>query len=247
MAFASGGSSPVPDWLQAAYHSGTAFYGFIAVLLVVEAGFPHRENAGDSVRRWSLHGVLLVASRGIGWAIAWLTTWVFTAPAGTAWHGWPHLVLMLLVLDAAVYGLHRLSHAVPLLWRFHSLHHDDVILDAGTTWRHHPAEMIISGLAIGSIAGMVGVQPVELGIYAVLAETVQVIAHANLALPERLARYAAWVMVTPALHHAHHSPDVAFTDTNYGEVLVVWDRLFGTLNDRPCPPGFGLLNQPVQK
>lgn len=239
--FVAGGSNPIPDWLHTALVNGTAFYGLIAVLLVVEAGFPHRENAGDSIRRWSLHGILLVSSRGIGWAIAWLMSWVFVVPNGAAtWTGWPHLLLMLLLLDVTLYGLHRLSHGVPLLWRFHALHHGDRILDAGTTWRHHPAEMIITGLMVGSIAGLAGVQPMEIGIYAVLAEVVQVIAHANLRVPSRLARWASVVVVTPALHHAHHSPDVTFTDTNYGEVLVVWDRMFGTFNDRPCPPEFGL-------
>jgi sterol desaturase/sphingolipid hydroxylase (fatty acid hydroxylase superfamily) len=232
-----------PAWLAATLGNEATLYGLVALLLIAEASFPLRDNVGDSVRRWTLHGGLLLLSRGVGWVIAGGISWAFaywSIRPGDAWAGWLHLLLMLLVLDLLIYGIHRASHAVPLLWRFHSMHHSDKILDAGTSWRHHPGEMIITGVVAGAVAGILGIRPFELAIYAVLAESVQVIAHANIAIPRRLAGWASMVLVTPALHHAHHSPDVDYTDSNYGEVLIIWDRLFGTLNAAPYPALFGL-------
>lgn len=236
--------SLTPAWLVALFGHEAALYGLVAVLLVWEAGFPHRPNAGDGVRRWAFHGALLLVSRGVGWAVAGMIAsgaarWWH--PAAPNWLGPAHTVAAFLALDLLVYALHIASHHVPLLWRFHRLHHSDTLLDIGSSWRHHPGEMVFVGLSVGLAASVLGIGPAEIGVYAVVAELVQILAHANIRVPARAMNALSRVLITPGLHHLHHAPDQEDTDSNYGEVLSVWDRLFGTLNVRPeAPAVFGL-------
>ena len=221
-----------PSWLSV-LSAGPPLYVFTGAALIAEAALSIRTHAGDLKRRWGLHGVLFGASRVVGWAIAFLTNWAadhWRIILQQDWAGWAHLAGMILLLDLALYGSHRASHRFQPLWRLHSLHHSDAVLDVSTTWRHHPGEMIWSGLVIGCVAALCGVLPLELGLYAVLSEAVQIVAHADLPIPQRFGRWASWLFVTPGLHHAHHSPERWSTDSNYGEVFSVWDRLFGTFN-----------------
>ena len=231
-------------WLAAALGSGLWVYSLAASLLIVEAAWPRREFRGDSARRWALHGALLAIASGIAWVIAGALAWGAAQMHGGSlepWRGWPHLLLMVLALDATQYGIHRLSHHIPLLWRWHALHHGDVILDVGTVWRHHPAEALFGGVAIGLAAALFGATPAEVAVYASLATAVQIAAHANIRLPARAAAWASVLLVTPGLHHLHHSPHRAETDSNYGELFSLWDRLFRTLDASGRVPGeFGL-------
>ena len=192
-------------WIVTAYTSGTWLYGLVAVLLIVEAAAPLRRNAGDSPRRWALHAALCVVAALLAWglagALAQLGVLIRGAPPAP-WAGWWHLALMLLALDAATYAMHRINHRVALLWRFHSLHHADTMLDIGTTVRHHPAEVVISGLATGLVALALGARPTEVAAYAVLSLTVQIAAHANLRFPPGFGWLSA-VLITPSLHHLH--------------------------------------------
>ena len=236
--------SLAPAWVAALSGREAALYGLVAALLLLEAGLPHRAHPGDSIRRWTFHGLLLLASRGVGWAIAGGIAWAgasWLGPGTTNGSSPAHLLAAFLALDLLLYALHRASHHLPLLWRFHRLHHSDTMLDIGSSWRHHPVEMIIAGLVVGLAAAISGISTTEIGLYAAAAEIVQILAHANIRLHGRAMSALSYVVITPNLHHLHHAPDQADTDTNYGEVLSVWDRLFGTFNARPGAPAvFGL-------
>jgi sterol desaturase/sphingolipid hydroxylase (fatty acid hydroxylase superfamily) len=139
-----------------------------------------------------------------------------------------------LVRNLATYWIHRLSHAVPLLWRVHRVHHADVRLDLSTGFRNHPLELafVAPWLAAVTVAG--GLDPATLAIYEAAAIGFSLWSHANLGLPERLDRWLRLALVTPAMHHVHHSALRDETDSNYGDVLSLWDRLFGTYRDLPA-------------
>ncbi|MEZ5851691.1 MAG: sterol desaturase family protein [Hyphomicrobiaceae bacterium] len=156
------------------------------------------------------------------------------------WLGW------IFLLDLASYFLHRLLHWVPLFFRMHCAHHSDDDVDLTTAFRRHPMEflfdaalMLLAGFAIGA--------PLEVnGAYGILATVFQIWHHGNIALTGPLGRILAAVLVTPALHRTHHALDVRVADGNFGTVLSVWDRMFGTLRADPEPPRFGVpgLDEP---
>ena len=158
---------------------------------------------------------------------------------------WPFVAqaaLTFLLLDLWKYWEHRAFHGIGLLWRLHLVHHSDTAIDVTTTERHHPFEIIASVLLLTAVVAAFGLPAAALAIYLMTATVVALWSHANLRLPARLDRILRSVVVTPSVHATHHSDLRAETDSNFGIVLTVWDRLFGTYVDpgRARIPHFGL-------
>jgi sterol desaturase/sphingolipid hydroxylase (fatty acid hydroxylase superfamily) len=154
---------------------------------------------------------------------------------------WLRLVLELLVLDALVYLLHRAYHRIPVLWRFHQVHHTDLDLDVTSASRFHAGEVLVSSAAKLVVVALLGISPFGL----ISFETAMLLAaqfqHANVSLPAAMERPLWWVLVPPAMHRIHHYPARAETDSNFGTILPLWDRLFGTFRSEPRPvSSFGL-------
>lgn len=133
-----------------------------------------------------------------------------------------------LALDLLSYGLHRLSHRHPLLWRAHLVHHSDVQVDVTTSVRHHPVEVLLNGGLVAALVMTLGLPWQAVATYVLVAFPVAAWSHANLRLPRGLDIALSWVIVTPGMHVQHHSAKRAQTDSNYGTVLSCWDRLFGS-------------------
>jgi sterol desaturase/sphingolipid hydroxylase (fatty acid hydroxylase superfamily) len=156
------------------------------------------------------------------------------------------LVYGVLVVDLIAYLLHRLHHAVPVLWRFHAVHHSDPIVDLTTAVRHHPAEYALTGVAAALLAAGAGVPAPALALYGTIALITQFFHHANIALPARIERLGRLIIVTPGLHRVHHSINTADNNTNFAAVFPIWDRIFRTY--RAAPDGmanrseFGLMD-----
>ena len=159
---------------------------------------------------------------------------------------WVANCALLLIVDSfAAYWIHRLMHASPLLWRVHRVHHADTAVDVSTSLRSHPLELLVT-VPIASLVVLLVGAPVS----AVLAVQTAVVAatiwqHANIAVPSRVDRVLAMAIVTPRLHRLHHNPERAVHDSNFGESIVLWDWMFGTLNpseDRR-PVGLGYLER----
>jgi sterol desaturase/sphingolipid hydroxylase (fatty acid hydroxylase superfamily) len=144
-----------------------------------------------------------------------------------------HAVLALLALDAVSYTTHRLSHAIPPLWRLHAVHHSDAEVDATTTLRHHPLEALTGAVLSSGAVLILGISPAEVAAYVAAEWAVQSLAHANVALPPRWERVLRRIVVTPGFHKLHHSRERAETDSNYGQVLTIWDDLLRTASSRP--------------
>jgi sterol desaturase/sphingolipid hydroxylase (fatty acid hydroxylase superfamily) len=142
------------------------------------------------------------------------------------------VVATLLARSLISYALHVLAHRVPLLWRMHRVHHSDTAVDLSTGVRHHPFELLFAASCHAAAALMLGLSVPALVAYEAAAVALTFWSHANLRLPAQVERLAAFIFVTPAAHHVHHSARRAETNSNYGEVLLVWDWLFGTLHRR---------------
>ncbi|MEO8302115.1 MAG: sterol desaturase family protein [Rhizomicrobium sp.] len=142
------------------------------------------------------------------------------------------LAASFVLLDFFGYWTHRLMHKIPLLWRLHALHHSDNDLDVTTTIRHHPAEAVVQALFDAALALAFGFSPQAVLLYGGLALVVQTFHHGNVMLPARLRPLSRW-LITPDLHRLHHSRAYAENNSNFGNLIPLWDKLFGTLRTEP--------------
>ena len=134
----------------------------------------------------------------------------------------------ILALDFYIYVLHRLEHAVQVLWRLHVVHHSDIAVDASTSLRHHPLESLVNNGTGNLLFALLGLPLWAFACYGALSGLVGLLQHANVRLPPSLESLLNLVIVGPSLHRAHHSSDPMFHNNNFGIVFTFWDRLFGT-------------------
>ncbi|MCB0720258.1 MAG: sterol desaturase family protein [Bacteroidetes bacterium] len=142
---------------------------------------------------------------------------------------WLDVLLGVLILDfVGSYLIHLVEHKVRWMWKFHLIHHTDQYVDVTTGLRHHPGETVFRS-AFGMLAILVGGIPI--GTF-ILYQTISVIfaqfEHANIRLPDGIDRLLSYVFVTPNMHKVHHHYVQPLTDTNYGNIFSIWDRVFRT-------------------
>jgi sterol desaturase/sphingolipid hydroxylase (fatty acid hydroxylase superfamily) len=142
---------------------------------------------------------------------------------------WLHAALAFLLLDYSLYVWHVLSHKVPLLWRFHNVHHTDLDLGVSTAIRFHFGEMFLSGIFRAAAVLLIGAGPVIVLMYEVVFEASVAFHHSNWRLPLWLERPLSWLFVTPRMHGIHHSIVHRETDSNWSNLFNIWDRLHRTI------------------
>ena len=138
------------------------------------------------------------------------------------------ILLDLVLLDCAIYWWHRINHEIPFLWRFHQVHHLDEFLDTTSGVRFHFGEVILSALFRMGVIMVLGIDLISVVIFETILLVATLFHHSNLAITQRLERGLGLLIITPALHWVHHHAKQADTDSNYGTVLSIWDRLFRT-------------------
>lgn len=145
---------------------------------------------------------------------------------------WATAIVGLLLLDLfGAYLAHWSEHRIPLFWRFHLVHHTDQHVDTTTANRHHPGESVIR-FAFTTVAVVLLGAPIWLVfLYQSMSVVLSQFNHANISVPHRLDRGLRTVFVTPAMHRVHHHYQLPYTDSNYGNIFSVWDRLFGTYSE----------------
>ncbi len=137
-------------------------------------------------------------------------------------------VVSLVLLDFSEYGYHRIMHRYALLWRLHLIHHSDPVVDVSTVLREHPLETSVRLMNTLFWVFLFGV-PVWCVVFRQILQVVFTVGtHANFRLPAQIDRVLSWVFITPNLHHVHHHFEQPYTDRNFGDILSIWDRLFGT-------------------
>jgi len=142
---------------------------------------------------------------------------------------WAELIAALLILDLfAQYTIHYLLHKIPVMWRFHQVHHSDVHVTATTGTRHHPVDYCaresFSLLILVFLGAPMGVYI----LYRLLTVLFTYFTHSNIALPPKLDQLLSYAIVTPNAHKFHHHYKMPWTNHNYGNIFSIWDRLFGT-------------------
>ncbi len=142
---------------------------------------------------------------------------------------WLELLLSILVLDLiAQYFVHYLLHKVKWMWRLHTVHHSDKNVDVTTGTRHHPFDFIIRE-TFALIAVVIMGMPIAFYLfYRILSVLFTYFTHANISLPKQLDKALSYIIVTPNMHKFHHHYQMPWTDSNFGNMFSIWDRLFGT-------------------
>jgi sterol desaturase/sphingolipid hydroxylase (fatty acid hydroxylase superfamily) len=158
---------------------------------------------------------------------------------------WQRMLATFIVGEFGFYWGHRWSHEVPLLWRFHSIHHTAEEVDWLTNTRGHPVDIVFTRLCGFTLIYLTGLASPEAGVHNVAVSMMLIVTnlwgffiHANVKF-----RFG-WLenlIATPAFHRWHHTAD-RHRDHNYASTLPLFDRLFGTwyLPNQEQPPRFGV-------
>ena len=155
--------------------------------------------------------------------------------------GWAAVLFSVIALDLVIYLQHVMFHAVPILWRFHRVHHADLDFDVTTGVRFHPIEILLSmGIKLAAVA-VLGVPGIAVLIFEVLLNATSMFNHGNVRLPSTLDRVLRWIVVTPDMHRVHHSIIPREANSNFGFNLPWWDRLLGTYRAQPADGHEGMV------
>jgi sterol desaturase/sphingolipid hydroxylase (fatty acid hydroxylase superfamily) len=141
---------------------------------------------------------------------------------------WILLLATIIFLDFFEYVYHILMHKIKSLWMFHLVHHSDPVVDASTTLREHPGETLVRLSASVFWVFLAGAPFWIILFRQFIQISANVFVHSNFRLNEKVDKYIGWIFITPNLHHVHHHFKRPYTDSNYGDILSIWDRLFGT-------------------
>lgn len=147
---------------------------------------------------------------------------------------WLYALIGLLLLDfIGAYLAHFVGHKVKFLWRFHLIHHTDTWIDTTSANRHHPGESVIRFVFTTLGVLIVGTPIWLVFLYQTLSLISTQFTHANISLPKKLDSVLSYFIVSPDMHKVHHHYVLPYTDSNYGNIFSIWDRLFGTFMTLP--------------
>jgi sterol desaturase/sphingolipid hydroxylase (fatty acid hydroxylase superfamily)/uncharacterized protein (DUF2147 family) len=141
---------------------------------------------------------------------------------------WVECIVTFIVFDFFEYVYHILMHKYRPLWLFHVVHHSDTVVDVSTTFREHPMEAVLRMFVLVINIILCGASMWALLLRQFIQVFFTAFTHAQYRLPNRVNNWMSLLFITPNLHHVHHHATQPYTDSNYGDVFSIWDRMFGT-------------------
>ena len=135
-------------------------------------------------------------------------------------------IFQLLIIDLFLYWWHRLNHEIPVLWRFHHVHHLDETLDVSSGVRFHFGEVILSALVRSAIIILFNISLVNLLLIEAIILLSSIFHHSNINLPKNFENFLSKIIVTPSIHWVHHHKRQSETDANYSTIFSWWDKIF---------------------
>ncbi len=221
----------------------SVFAGIFILMAVLETAFPRKERTQNRSKRWVTNWslviidtlalrvfvpILAVGFAGIATQKGWGLFNIWTGPI------WLELILSIIILDMLIYAQHVASHHIPVLWRFHKVHHVDRDIDVTTGARFHPIEIVVS-MAFKILCVIVlGAPAFAVFVFEVILNASAMFNHANVRLPLGVDRIVRIFLVTPDMHRIHHCVQMRETNSNFGFFLSAWDRLFKTYIAQPA-------------
>jgi sterol desaturase/sphingolipid hydroxylase (fatty acid hydroxylase superfamily) len=142
---------------------------------------------------------------------------------------WLYVTLGVLLMDfIGAYLAHYVEHKVSILWMVHLVHHTDHKVDTTTANRHHPLESLIRYTFTLAGVFIIGAPMGIVMLYQSMSLVATQFSHANIKLPKSVDKYISYIFVSPDMHKIHHHYVLPYTDSNYGNIFSIWDRIFGT-------------------
>ncbi len=218
------------------------FFGVFIIVAIWEALSPRRVLTTSKPVRWfSNMGIVFIDTLTIRFLFSVLPIHVAFAAQEKGWGllntiDLPEplsLFLGILALDFVIYLQHLMFHAVPLLWRFHMMHHADLDYDVTTGLRFHPIEIILSlGIKLAAVTAL-GPSALSVIILEIVLNAIAMFNHGNIKIPKSVDGILRLFVVTPDMHRVHHSVIIRETNSNFGFNFPWWDRIFGTYRAQP--------------
>jgi len=243
----------------------------MAVIIAIEAMIPlhprSRWNNAHLVPNFVLTATYIATNLFFTAAIVLALIWVSEIGFGLfnalEFNPLVEVALAVLILDFQTYAVHVAMHESAGMWRFHRVHHSDPAVDVTTALRQHPGESVIRFASLIVFAVAIGASPAAFAIYRLLSGLQAQFEHANIRMPRHLDGWLSLAITTPNYHKVHHSREHGQTDTNYGNIFSIWDRLFFTwtpsyrgleivygldgFDDRKTQSTWGLLALPFRR
>ncbi|MEX0856590.1 MAG: sterol desaturase family protein [Balneolaceae bacterium] len=215
----------------------TVLIGGIFLFWVMEGVIPLFQFNYKKYRHAGINLFFTLCTAIIGFGLAgvlyWVSMYVAENEIGLLYLAemplWLQIIIGVMLLDLiGAYFAHWTEHKVKWMWKFHLVHHSDTTVDVTTGLRHHPGETVIRiSFTIFGVA-VVGAPIGIVFLYQSLSVLFAHLTHANIRMPVKVDRALSWVFITPLMHKVHHHYTQPLTDTNYGNIFSIWDRLFRT-------------------
>lgn len=148
----------------------------------------------------------------------------------------PYLIKILfgiIALDFVGYWAHRLYHKWHLFWRLHRVHHSDTKMDSSTSFRAHPLEVLLDNTTTIFAGILFGLDINIIVLRWIIYMPLFIAHHSNFRFNVWVDTFFGKIFVTPNFHKIHHHQNQEFTDSNYGNVFIFWDKLFGSYRELP--------------
>ncbi|PIB33939.1 sterol desaturase [Reichenbachiella sp. 5M10] len=222
----------VPTWFRA-----SLLIGGLVVFWLLEGILPLFRFSYHKFKHAGVNLFLTLTTMIVGFGMAGLllmaSDYVSTHQIGVLYLVpmpiWLQVITGVLLLDAiGAYLVHWVEHRVRWMWKFHLVHHTDTHIDVTSGLRHHPGETVFRiGFTILAVI-LIGAPMGVVMLYQSLSVLFAHLTHANTPLFGKIDRAMSYIFVTPNMHKVHHHYRQPWTDTNYGNIFSLWDRLFGT-------------------
>lgn len=220
------------------HHGGAIFASLFFILLLLQLEFPLRRQHFSALRRLGRNLIFFVPGFALArislvpipllvaiWAAQHRFGLLHFLPAPR----WLAIALGVLVMDYAYWWWHVGLHLVPVLWRFHNVHHSDLDMDVSTATRFHLGEVMFSVPFRMVVVALFGIDFWAMVIFEIMFEAANLFEHSNWRLPIALERALNFLFVTPRMHGIHHSIVQRETNSNWGTIFCWWDLIHRTM------------------
>ena len=150
---------------------------------------------------------------------------------------WALWILTFVMIDLVFYFYHRISHRVNFLWAIHMSHHSSEEMNFAVSFRQAWFGPI-SKLPFFMVLPLIGFDPTIIAVAGVVSTLWGIVGHTQIV--GKLGPLE-WIFNTPSHHRVHHGANRQYIDKNYGNLLIIWDRMFGTFEPEDEPVKFGLV------